>query len=96
MNEKNNDNKVIDKSDLFGNIKKAVDDRDKFLEEHPELEEFQKEIEKEMRNAGSYKNRAAVLKTMMDKRMLELKQNLLNLQKIVNNSMADSRQESKT
>ncbi len=80
---------IIDKSDLFGNIKKAVDARNKFLEEHPELKDFQKEIEKEMRNAGSYENRAVVLKAMMDKRMLELKQNLLNLQKIVNDSTAD-------
>lgn len=78
---------VIDKSDLFGNIKKAVEARDEFLMEHPELRPFQKEIEKEMRNAGNYNNRASVLKAMMDKRMLELKQNLLALQKIMNDFM---------
>lgn len=86
MNKKGSDNNIIDKSEYFAKIQEAVKARDEFLEDHPELLDFQKEIEKEMRKAGSWENRAAILKSMMDKKILELKQKLLKLQEIANNA----------
>lgn len=80
MDEKD-DNKLIDKSEYFGNLKKAVEARDAFLEEHPELKPLQKEIEKEMSKAYTPENRMATLKGMMDKRMQQQKDLLIKLKK---------------
>lgn len=86
MDEKDNDSSIIDKSEYFSKIQEAVKARNEFLEEHPELKRFQKEIEKEMSKAGSWENRWAILKSMMDAKMQKLNNNLKELQKIENNA----------
>ncbi len=80
MDKKDN---IIDRSSYFENVQKTIKARNEFLKEHPELEDFQKEIEDALRKADTWKNKAAVLKTMMDERMWELKKALLELQKSV-------------
>ncbi len=82
MDEKDNSTNVIDKSEYFSKVQEAIKTRDKFLEEHPELKGFQREIEKELRKAVSWKNKAAVLKTMMDEQMWKLKKELMKIQEI--------------
>lgn len=45
----------------FNKIKEAVQKRDEFLREHPELEPLQDEINQLMKNAGSDKRKRNVL-----------------------------------
>lgn len=50
----------------FEKIKEAVEKRDLFLEEHPELLPLQEEINEVLRKAGSsHHNRQVALQTMM-------------------------------
>ena len=50
----------------FNKIKRLVEKRDKFLEEHPELRPLQEEINEELRKAGNnIQRRNAVLQDMM-------------------------------
>jgi hypothetical protein len=44
---------MIDATERFEKILKAVEARDRFLAEHPELMPFQKGIERRLRYAGS-------------------------------------------
>ena len=74
---------LIDKSEYFTNLKKAVEARNAFLEEHPELKPFQKIIEKELKKAGSIENKMAVLKMMMDDKLSHQKTLLLRLKELV-------------
>ncbi len=76
---KEDDNKLIDKSEYFSNLKKAVEERDAFLEEHPKLRPLQKEIEKEMDKAYTPENRMAALKGMMNKRLSQQRDLLIKL-----------------
>ena len=58
---------------------RAIKERDSFLEKHPHLKEFQKEIDRRMRGAGSFENRMAILMMMIDGKMAELRENLEEL-----------------
>lgn len=51
--------------DRFEAIKKAVDERNMFLAEHPDLQTFQDEIEEALKKAGSLHNRNVILSEMM-------------------------------
>jgi len=68
---------MIDATNRFEKIRKAVEARDRFLAEHPELASFQKEIERRLRNAGSTENRMTLLKSMMEEKLFELSQTCL-------------------
>ena len=50
----------------------ALMERDRFLREHPELREFQREIDDRLRRAGSAHNRLVVIYEMMMDSFMEL------------------------
>jgi hypothetical protein len=68
---------MIDATERFEKIRKAVKARDCFLAEHPELISFQKEIQRRLRCAGSMENRMTILRSMMEDKLLELSQTCL-------------------
>ncbi len=53
-------------------LQAAIDKRDAFLKEHPELAEYQKEIRSRLLKAGNIENRIEVLKFMLEERVLAL------------------------
>lgn len=59
--------------------KAARIERDRMLDEHPDLREFQKEIDRCLDNAGSSENRMAVLGILMEAKLKELRDQLSNL-----------------
>ncbi len=73
---------LVDTRERFEKIRKAVEDRDCFLEEHPELKPLQEEIEKCLRGAGSIENRIAILRNMMDEKLFELRQACLKAKEL--------------
>ena len=68
---------MIDATERFENIQKAVKARDCFLAAHPELMPFQKEIQRRLRCAGSMENRMTILRSMMEEKLIELSQTCL-------------------
>ncbi len=60
----------------FERIRKAVEARDRFLKEHPELQPLQEEITALMQKLGSRENRMAVLDGMMREKLMELQRRL--------------------
>ena len=60
-------------------IRKAIEARDRFLKEHPELRPFQEEIDRRLTHAGSIENRMAVLGFMMHEQSLKFDRTLLHL-----------------
>ena len=68
---------MIDATERFENIQKAVKARDCFLAEHPELMSFQKEIERRLRCAGIMENRMTILRSMMEEKLIKLSQTCL-------------------
>jgi hypothetical protein len=50
----------------------ALEERDHFLREHPELREFQRKIDDRLRRAGSAHNRFVVIYEMIMDSFLEL------------------------
>ncbi|UCG11389.1 MAG: hypothetical protein JSU72_12660 [Deltaproteobacteria bacterium] len=74
-------------------IKTAVDKRDRFLEQHPELKPFQEEIDRRLDAAGNIDNRIAVLKFMMEEQILELYRACMKMReagKIISDSNPDA------
>ncbi len=63
----------------FERIRKAVEARDRFLAEHPELQPLQDEINRLTKNMDSPQNRMAVLDAMMQERIRELQHRLQEL-----------------
>lgn len=53
-------------------VQAAIDKRDAFLREHPELTEYQKEIQRRLSKAGYMKNRVGVLGFMLEERVSAL------------------------
>ena len=62
--------------------KEALEERDSFLENHPNLKEFQKEIDRLLQNAGSFENRMAVLGILMGAKLKDLQLQLCKLESI--------------
>ena len=56
---------TVDSSERFEAIRRAVETRDRFLEENPHLKPFQEEIDKRLKAAGSIENRMTILRCMM-------------------------------
>lgn len=59
--------------------KEARKERDILLREHPELIEFQREIDRCLEKAGNSENRMAVLAVMIEAKLKELQDELLHL-----------------
>jgi hypothetical protein len=58
--------------EMFNAIKKAVQERDEFLEQHPELADFQDRISKHLRECTSTHNKQAMLQDLMLNSLLEI------------------------
>lgn len=63
------------RSDTFDEValKEAIEARDQFLRQHPQLREFQAEIDATLKNVIGFGNRMAVLRLMMEGRMYKLR-----------------------
>ena len=59
--------------------KEAQKERNRLLEEYPDLREYQKEIDRCLDNAGSVENRMAVLAVMIEAKLKELQDELSHL-----------------
>jgi len=59
--------------------KTARQERDRLLNEHPELKEFQQKIDRCLDNAGSSENRMAVLGIMIEAKLKDLRDELSHL-----------------
>jgi hypothetical protein len=70
---------TISRQELIEMGQTARQDRDLLLEEHPELKEFQKKIDRCLDNAGSSENRMAVLGIMIEAKLKELRDELSHL-----------------
>jgi hypothetical protein len=79
--DKNQEAVMIDLSNRFEKIQEAIEARNRFLAEHPELTPFQKEIERRLGCAGSIENRITVLRSMMHEGLFELSQACLEAKK---------------
>ena len=64
---------TISRQELIEIGKTARQERDHLLEEHPELKEFQKKIDRCLDNAGGSENRMAVLGIMIEAKLKELR-----------------------
>jgi hypothetical protein len=70
---------TLSRQELIEIGKTARQERNRLLEEHPELKEFQKKIDRCLDNAGSYENRMAVLAIMIEAKLKELQDELSHL-----------------
>lgn len=69
----------LGRQELIEMGKTAREERDRLLEQHPDLKEFQKKIDRCLDNAGSAENRMAVLGVMIEARLKDLRDELLHL-----------------
>ncbi len=90
--DRNGDSSRSDDS-AFERIRKAVEARDAFLREHPELQPLQDEITRLMRNMGSPHNRMALLDGMLRERVLELQRKLIELREALLARLAEAQAE---
>jgi len=67
---------VLNEQELEEIGRAARKERDRLLEERPELKEYQKEIDRLLKNAGNLENRMAVLGLMMESKLKELGEQL--------------------
>ena len=70
---------MLSTQDLIEMGKEARKERDRLLEEYPDLREYQKEIDRCLDNAGSAENRMAVLAVMIEAKLRELQNELSHL-----------------
>lgn len=70
---------TLSRQELIEMGKTALLERNRLLEEHPELKEFQKKIDRCLDNAGNSENRMAVLGIMIEAKLKELQDELSNL-----------------
>ncbi len=69
----------LSRQELIDMGKTARQERDRLLNEHPELKEFQKKIDRCLDNAGSSENRMAVLGIMIEAKLKDLRDELSHL-----------------
>ncbi len=74
-----NKNSMVSTAELIEMGKKARKERDRLLEEYPDLREYQKEIDRCLDNAGGAENRMAVLAVMIEAKLRELQDELSHL-----------------
>jgi hypothetical protein len=70
---------TLSRQELIEMGKTARQERDRLLEEHPELNELQEKIDRCLDNAGSSENRMAVLGIMIEAKLKELQDELSHL-----------------
>ncbi len=63
--------------------KEARKERDRLLQEDPDLREYQKEIDRYLDNAGGSENRMAVLAVMIEAKLKELQDELSHLSSVL-------------
>ena len=80
----------VETTERFEEIRKAVEERDRYLKEHPDLIPFQEEIEKRLKSAGSIENRITILKCMMNERLFGLQLAFEQLKKYVKGNGMES------
>ena len=64
-------------------LAQALAEKAEFLNQHPEYQKFQNEIDRLLDKAGSMKNRMAVLAILMEGKLIELHQQLQKLNRIL-------------
>ncbi|MBW2604626.1 MAG: hypothetical protein JRE28_09980 [Deltaproteobacteria bacterium] len=69
----------LSRQELIEMGKTAREERDRLLNKHPDLKEFQKKIDRCLDNAGSSENRMAVLGIMLEARLKDLRDELSHL-----------------
>ena len=74
-----NKSSTLSRQELIEIGKKARQERDRLLNEYPDLKEFQKKIDRCLENAGSSENRMAVLGIMIEAKLKELRDELSHL-----------------
>ena len=72
-------NCMLSRQELIEMGKTARQERDRLLNEHPELKEFQQKIDRCLDNAGSSENRMAVLGIMIEAKLKDLRDELSHL-----------------
>lgn len=70
---------MLSRQELIEMGKTARQERDRLLNEHPELKKFQKKIDRCLDNAGSSENRMAVLGIMIEAKLKDLRDELSHL-----------------
>ena len=75
--------------DRFERIRKAVEARDAFLRDHPELQPLQDEINRLMHNMGTPGNRMALLDSLMQEKLLDLQRRLVELREALLDSLPE-------
>lgn len=63
---------MTEKDDKFDQVRKAVEERDRFLAAHPELQPLQDEITRLTRYAATTENRIAILDALLREKTIEL------------------------
>ena len=76
-------NSTLSKQELIEMGRTAREERDRLLEEYPNLREFQKQIDKCLDNAGSSENRMVVLGIMIEAKLKELREELSHLSSLM-------------
>lgn len=71
--------RMLTKQELIEMGEVARKERDRLLQQHPKLREFQKEIDRCLNHAGSFENRMAVLGIMIEGRLKDLQDQLASL-----------------
>ncbi len=69
----------LSRQELIEMGKTARKERDRLLNEHPDLKEFQKKIDRCLDNAGGSENRMAVLGIMIEAKLKDLRDELSHL-----------------
>jgi hypothetical protein len=64
-------------------LQKALDERERFLEQNPRLRPYQAEIDRLLDSSGNIQGRMAVLGTLMQGKLLELQKQLCSLSGIL-------------
>lgn len=70
-----------DKTTIAGKdlLQRAIDQRDRYLENNPRLKPYQEEIDRLLDNSGSQQSRMAVLGMLMQGKLMELQKELCTL-----------------
>ena len=76
-------NRTLSNRELIEMGKTARQERDRLLEEYPELNELQEKIDRCLDNAGSSENRMAVLAIMMEAKLKDLQDELSHLSNLM-------------
>jgi len=76
-------NSSLSRQELIEMGKTAREERDRLLDEYPNLREFQKQIDRCLDNAGNSENRMVVLGIMIEAKLKELREELAHLSSLM-------------